>query len=318
MAKKLVKFYQGPEANYISGYTEGKYQNGIFFATDTFTIWKDGNLYGNATDEITKDWVDEKFGGAFCEIIESADGYVFSFVDVNGNANYSISIPEANANKSGVMSASDYSKLAGIDAENIVYKEAGKGLSTNDYTNEDKEKLEGIESGAQINKLETVKVDGVALTNIEKSVDIRISDIIKDQVGDKVSTAYIYKGSVNTEEELPKEGNNIGDVYNIIVESAYGSAGVNVAWNGSEWDSLGGIFNTSNIDIQIQELGSQISGVSDRVATLEDLDISKRLNDIENTIDIFNSDVEIEGSIANTARDVAQSVIEEALAWEEI
>lgn len=318
MAKKLVKFYQGPEANYISGYTEGKYQNGIFFATDTFTIWKDGNLYGNATDEITKDWVDEKFGGAFCEIIESADGYVFSFVDVNGNANYSISIPEANANKSGVMSASDYSKLAGIDAENIVYKEAGKGLSTNDYTNEDKEKLEGIESGAQINKLETVKVDGVALTNVEKSVDIRISDIIKDQVGDKVSTAYIYKGSVNTEEELPKEGNNIGDVYNIIVESAYGSAGVNVAWNGSEWDSLGGIFNTSNIDIQIQELGSQISGVSDRVATLEDLDISKRLNDIENTIDIFNSDVEIEGSIANTARDVAQSVIEEALAWEEI
>ena len=318
MAKKLVKFYQGPEANYISGYTEGKYQNGIFFATDTFTIWKDGNLYGNATDEITKDWVDEKFGGAFCEIIESTDGYVFSFVDVNGNANYSISIPEANANKSGVMSASDYSKLAGIDAENIVYKEAGKGLSTNDYTNEDKEKLEGIESGAQINKLETVKVDGVALTNIEKSVDIRISDIIKDQVGDKVSTAYIYKGSVNTEEELPKEGNNIGDVYNIIVESAYGSAGVNVAWNGSEWDSLGGIFNTSNIDIQIQELGSQISGVSDRVATLEDLDISKRLNDIENTIDIFNSDVEIEGSIANTARDVAQSVIEEALAWEEI
>lgn len=318
MAKKLVKFYQGPEANYISGYTEGKYQNGIFFATDTFTIWKDGNLYGNATDEITKDWVDEKFGGAFCEIIESTDGYVFSFVDVNGNANYSISIPEANANKSGVMSASDYSKLAGIDAENIVYKEAGKGLSTNDYTNEDKEKLEGIESGAQINKLETVKVDGVALTNIEKSVDIRISDIIKDQVGDKVSTAYIYKGSVNTEEELPKEGNNIGDVYNIIVESAYGSAGVNVAWNGSEWDSLGGIFNTSNIDLQITQLSSQISGVSDRVTTLENLNISKRLEDLEEVIEVFNSDVDTDGSIANIARDVAQSVIEEALAWEEI
>ena len=32
--------------------------------------------------------IDEKFGGAFCEIIESTDGYVFSFVDVNGNANY--------------------------------------------------------------------------------------------------------------------------------------------------------------------------------------------------------------------------------------
>ena len=318
MAKKLVKFYQGPEANYISGYTEGKYQNGIFFATDTFTIWKDGNLYGNATDEITKDWVDEKFGGAFCEIIESTDGYVFSFVDVNGNANYSISIPEANANKSGVMSTDDYQKLESIDAENIVYKEAGKGLSTNDYTNEDKEKLEGIESGAQVNILETIKVDGIALTNTEKSVDIRISDIIKDQVGDKVSTAYIYKGSVNTEEELPIEGNNIGDVYNIIAESIYGSAGVNVAWNGSGWDSLGGIFNTSDIESQIQQLGQQINEVSDRITTLEDLKISERLDDIEDAIDILNSDIDTTGSVANIAKDVAQSVIEEALAWEEI
>lgn len=318
MAKKLVKFYQGPEANYISGYTEGKFQNGIFFATDTFTIWKDGNLYGNATDEITKDWVDQKFGGAFCEITQNKDGYVFSFVDVNGNSNYSISIPEANANKSGVMSAGDYSKLASIDSENIVYKEAGKGLSTNDYTNEDKEKLENIESGAQVNILETVKVDGVVLTNTEKSVDIRISDIIKDQVGDKVSTAYIYKGSVNSEEELPKEGNTIGDVYNIIAESTYGSAGVNVAWNGSEWDSLGGIFNTSNINSQIQELGQQISGVSDRVTTLEDLNISKRLEDLENAVDVLNSDIDTDGSVANIAKEVAQSVIEEALAWEEI
>ena len=318
MAKKLVKFYQGPEANYISGYTEGKYQNGIFFATDTFTIWKDGNLYGNATDEVTKDWVDGKFGGAFCEITQDPNGYVFSFVDVNGNSNYSISIPEANANKSGVMSTSDYQKLAGIDADNIVYKEEGKGLSTNDYTNEDKEKLESIESGAQINILETVKVDGVALTNTEKSVDIRISDIIKEQVGDKVSTAYIYKGSVNTEEELPEEGNNIGDVYNIIAESTYGSAGVNVAWNGSEWDSLGGIFNTSNIDLQIQQLGSQISGVSDRVTTLEDLNISDRLDTLEDAVEIFKSDVDTKGSIAYIAKDVAQSVIEEALAWEEI
>lgn len=43
--------------------------------------------------------------------------------------------------------------LSGLrnDVDSKVDKEAGKGLSTNDYTTEDKEKLGGIEAGAQKN-----------------------------------------------------------------------------------------------------------------------------------------------------------------------
>lgn len=318
MAKKVVKFYQGPEENYVNGYAGGKYQNGIFFSTDTHTIWKDGQLYGNATDEITKDWIEGKFGGAFCEIVKEKDQYIFSFVDVNGNANYSISIPEANSNLSGVMSAANFQKLENIDADNIVYKEAGKGLSTNDYTNEDKEKLQSIESSAEVNIIEDIKVDGVSLEITEKSVNIEISDIIADQVGNKVSTAYIYKGSVNTEDELPTSNVTIGDVYNIINESSYGSAGVNVAWNGSEWDSLGGIFNTSDIDRQISSLNDKIDAVGTRVSDLEDLNISQRLTDVETSIQLLNSDIDTEGSVANTASVVSHTVVEDALTWEEI
>ena len=63
-----------------------------------------------------------------------------------------------------------------------VDKEAGKGLSTNDYTNEEKAKLAEIEEGAQANIIETVKVNGVELEpDVRKAVNVsvpfqRISD----------------------------------------------------------------------------------------------------------------------------------------------
>lgn len=53
-----------------------------------------------------------------------------------------------------------------------VDKVTGKGLSTNDYTNDEKTKLEGIAEGAQVNVIETVKVNGVALTPSAKAVDV--------------------------------------------------------------------------------------------------------------------------------------------------
>ena len=47
---------------------------------------------------------------------------------------------------------------------NKVDKVTGKGLSTEDYTTAEKTKLDGIETGAQVNVLEGVKVNGSALT----------------------------------------------------------------------------------------------------------------------------------------------------------
>lgn len=50
----------------------------------------------------------------------------------------------------------------------------GKGLSTNDYTTDEKTKLEGVAAGAQVNVIETVKVNGVALTPADKAVDVTV------------------------------------------------------------------------------------------------------------------------------------------------
>lgn len=62
---------------------------------------------------------------------------------------------------------------------------AGKQLSTEDYTTAEKTKLGGIETGAQVNIIETVKVDGTALTpDANKAVDIDLSG-----KADKVASA---------------------------------------------------------------------------------------------------------------------------------
>ena len=55
----------------------------------------------------------------------------------------------------------------------------GKVLSTNDYTTEEKNKLKGVASGAQVNKINSISLNGVALTiDSKKNVDIPV--ITKD------------------------------------------------------------------------------------------------------------------------------------------
>lgn len=56
-----------------------------------------------------------------------------------------------------------------------VKKEAGKGLSANDFTTELMTKLNGIAEGAQVNKIESIKVNGTAQAiAADKSVDISV------------------------------------------------------------------------------------------------------------------------------------------------
>lgn len=56
-----------------------------------------------------------------------------------------------------------------------VNVEAGKGLSSNDFTDDLLSKLNGIAAGAQVNVLEAVKVNGTALQIADKAVNIPIA-----------------------------------------------------------------------------------------------------------------------------------------------
>lgn len=58
----------------------------------------------------------------------------------------------------------------------FVAKDGSKVLSDNNYTTEEKNKLSAIESGAEVNTIESVKVDGTALTpDANKAVNIDLS-----------------------------------------------------------------------------------------------------------------------------------------------
>ena len=56
-----------------------------------------------------------------------------------------------------------------------VDKVEGKGLSANDYTDEEKEKLSGVEAGANKNLIEVIKLAGVALNISEKEVNVPVA-----------------------------------------------------------------------------------------------------------------------------------------------
>lgn len=108
-----------------------------------------------------------------------------------------------------------------------------EGLSTsvtalehtvNGYTDDDGVVHEGL--GTKVSTLET-KVGNV---------------YTKSEVDAKVSSVMRYKGSKDTYAELPSEGNEIGDVWNVVGANAENGvrAGDNFAWNGTGWDNLGG------------------------------------------------------------------------------
>ena len=109
-------------------------------------------------------------------------------------------------------------------------------------------------------KIDTISVNGTQQTVTNKNVDItvptKLSDLTNDgdgtsgskmateavvdtKISAAVASAYKYKGSVATVSDLPASGNVVGDVYDVQ------SNGVNYAWNGSAWDALGQIVDTS-------------------------------------------------------------------------
>lgn len=99
--------------------------------------------------------------------------------------------------------------ISGLNGK--VDKVEGKGLSTNDYTTAEKNKLSAF---------------GDASTYALKS---------------DITSMYRYKGSVATIAALPSSGNTTGDVYNVE------ASGMNYAWDGTAWDSLGEIFQITPI-----------------------------------------------------------------------
>lgn len=144
---------------------------------------------------------------------------------------------------------------------------SGKGLSTNDYTTADKNKLAGLSNyslptasasvlgGVKVGSNLSVNSSGVlsATYNVAStSANGLMSSTDKSKLDgfgvastyalkSDITTTYRYKGSKLTYSQLPTSGNTIGDVWDVA------DTGMNYAWTGTAWDALGQVFNIESI-----------------------------------------------------------------------
>lgn len=159
-----------------------------------------------------------------------------------------------------------------------VDKVEGKGLSTNDFTNEQKTKLEGLENytlptasadtkggfkvgagltmnGEVLSATGGGTADSVDWSNVQNK-PTKLSDFTNDSdfqtgtqveqaINSKISSVMAYKGTVANYSDLPTNAST-GDTYNITNASDYNKAGDNAVWNGTAWDVLSGTIDLSN------------------------------------------------------------------------
>lgn len=100
----------------------------------------------------------------------------------------------------------------------FVRKITGKGLSTNDYTDVDKDKLDDIEENAQVNVIDTISLNGVNIPVTGKNVNI-VAVVASDladyytsaQVDQKLSA--IPKFDISVVQSLPTTGISDTTVY---------------------------------------------------------------------------------------------------------
>ena len=96
--------------------------------------------------------------------------------------------------------------------------EIGKGLSSNDYTNAEKQKLSDIASGAQANVIESVKVNGTALTPSSKAVDVTVPTKVSQLTNDSG-----YQTSTQVNNTITEKGYQTQSQVQSLINSAVGN-----------------------------------------------------------------------------------------------
>ena len=136
-------------------------------------------------------------------------------------------------NAEGNVEVSGYGQIS-ILLNKYVLKEKGKGLSSNDFTDNDKLKLDSVEVGAEKNKLETLTINGGTkiYPNDEKNINLPIptkvsqldndlgyAKLINMSHDDNFSDSYVGKAkfAFQEEESLAIGKNAIADVRGVAI-----------------------------------------------------------------------------------------------------
>ena len=98
-----------------------------------------------------------------------------------------------------------------------------------------------------------------------KAIYAAIQDVLA-----QVSSVYHYKGSCLAA-DLPVADNKVGDTWNLEDASSYGPQGINVAWDGTKWDALGGDLTPDAVPTDGSQHSVMSGGVYDALLTKEDV-----------------------------------------------
>ena len=98
-----------------------------------------------------------------------------------------------------------------------------------------------------------------------KAIYAAIQDVLA-----QVASVYHYKGSCLVA-DLPVADNKVGDTWNLEDASSYGPSGTNVAWDGTEWDALGGDLTPDTVPTDGSQHSVMSGGVYDALLTKEDV-----------------------------------------------
>ena len=112
----------------------------------------------------------------------------------------------------------------------------------------------------------------------------------KSQVDSKFTSVYIFKGSVDSVEDLPTEGNVIGDVWNVRKNDT------NYAWTSEGWDALGGT-------VELASLTANGLMSKEDFAKLQGIEAGAQVNKIETItkrveLNVVNKNVTIPEDVA--------------------
>ncbi len=122
-----------------------------------------------------------------------------------------------------------------------------------------------------------------------------MSGELKTYIDNELSTVYTYKDSVADIAALQAIANpEVGDVYNVVAANGepgdddYTPAGTNYAWNGSEWDALGGVVDLSNYTTT-----ATTDALATKVTNLESArdTASSRIDSLSGVVSAFSSSV---------------------------
>lgn len=171
----------------------------------------DATLDSTSTNPVQNKVINSALSGK----VDAVSGKGLSTNDYTTAEKTKLSGIETGANKTVIDSALDSSSTNPVQNKVInsalggkVDAVSGKGLSTNDYTTAEKNKLSGIASGAQVNVIESVEVNGVTATISGKkaSVTVEAGDIKTISVNGTKQTIDAQK---NVDITVPTNNNQL-------------------------------------------------------------------------------------------------------------